>query len=189
MVFGPYEGSVVRKNDYTEKSGYAWQVRKESKTLHYVEAADEGRSNWMRYVNCANLEEWQSIVAFQYLGKIYYKTYKPVLPFTELLVWYGNSYASEMGIELKERKRLQPPKEITGFSCDVCSSLFSSAESLLRHRKTHPRTEQKSRHRCPECPYSTDIATNPQRHLLTHSGEKPHACPHCPKRFAQKSDL
>ncbi|CAL1299718.1 unnamed protein product [Larinioides sclopetarius] len=83
---------------------FVQQVRKESKTLHYVEAADEGRSNWMRYVNCANLEEWQSIVAFQYLGKIYYKTYKPVLPFTELLVWYGNSYASEMGIELKERK-------------------------------------------------------------------------------------
>ncbi|GBN21979.1 Zinc finger protein 723 [Araneus ventricosus] len=68
----------------------------------------------MRYVNCADHEEWQSVIAFQYLGKIYYRTYKPVLPYTEILVWYGNSYASDLGIEIKGRKCVQlPSKSIT----------------------------------------------------------------------------
>ncbi|GBN03687.1 Histone-lysine N-methyltransferase PRDM9 [Araneus ventricosus] len=188
-VFGPYEGNVIKQNDDAKKSGYAWQVRKQSKPHHYVEGADEDCSNWMRYVNCADHEEWQSVVAFQYLGKIYYRTYKPVLPFTEILVWYGNSYASEMGIELKGRKCLEPPKEITGFPCDVCNSLFSSSESLRSHRKTHPRMQHDGRHRCPECSYSTHIINHLRNHLLTHSGEKPHACPHCPKRFSQEGNL
>ncbi|GIY72963.1 hypothetical protein CDAR_228731, partial [Caerostris darwini] len=36
------------------------------KTSLYVEGVDEGSSNWMRYVNCADSEEWQNVVAFQY---------------------------------------------------------------------------------------------------------------------------
>ncbi|GBN46518.1 hypothetical protein AVEN_253837-1, partial [Araneus ventricosus] len=63
----------------------------------------------MRYVNCADYEEWQNMIAFQYLGKIYYRTYKPVLPYAELLIWYGDDYASKLGLQIKEITRLQPP--------------------------------------------------------------------------------
>ncbi|XP_055947098.1 histone-lysine N-methyltransferase PRDM9-like [Argiope bruennichi] len=189
MVFGPYEGSIVKKNEDAKKSGYAWQVRKQSKPHHYVEGVGKDSSNWMRYVNCADHEEWQNVIAFQYLGKIYYRTYKPVLPFTEILVWYGDGYASELGIELKERKCLQPPKEITGFSCNVCNGLFSSSESLMKHQRNHPHLQHDRRHRCPECSYSSDSAAYLRDHLRTHSREKPHACPHCPKRFSLETNL
>ncbi|GIY65561.1 histone-lysine N-methyltransferase PRDM9, partial [Caerostris darwini] len=81
VVFSPYKGKVVKKGGAgVKESGYAWQVRRETKTSLYVEGVDKGSSNWMRYVNCADSEEWQNVVAFQYKGAIYYRTYKPVLP-------------------------------------------------------------------------------------------------------------
>ncbi|GIY85310.1 histone-lysine N-methyltransferase PRDM9 [Caerostris darwini] len=126
----------------------------------------------MRYVNCADSEEWQNVVAFQYKGAIYYRTYKPVLPYTEILVWYGNEYASYLGIDLIQKKLLPLPRksaydEITGFQCEVCDALFSSQDALQRHRKKPPRQGLK-KHRCPECSYSTDKTS----HLLTHSGRE-----------------
>jgi len=33
-------------------------------------------SNWMRYVNCANTETEQNLMAFQYKGGIYYRSFK-----------------------------------------------------------------------------------------------------------------
>ncbi|GFY45548.1 zinc finger protein [Trichonephila inaurata madagascariensis] len=188
MVFGPYKGSRIKHTDEAKKSGYAWQIRKGLKVSHYVEGRDEGCSNWMRYVNCADREERQNVVAFQYQGGIYYRTYKPVLPFTEILVWYGDGYASDLGINLQE-KELESPKEIEGFRCDVCEKLFSSSRALERHRRKHPSTRTDLRHQCPECSYSTSITTNMRNHMLTHSGEKPHACPRCHKRFSREETL
>ncbi|GIY45803.1 histone-lysine N-methyltransferase PRDM9 [Caerostris darwini] len=114
VVFGPYKGKVVKKGGAgVKESGYAWQVRRETKTSLYVEGVDEGSSNWMRYVNYADSEEWQNVVAFQYKGAIYYRTYKPVLPYTEILVWYGSEYASHLGIDVRQKKLLPPPKLLT----------------------------------------------------------------------------
>ncbi|GIX84257.1 histone-lysine N-methyltransferase PRDM9 [Caerostris extrusa] len=62
VVFGPYKGKVVKKGGAgVKESGYEWQVRRETKTSLYVEGVDEGSSNWMRYVNCADSEEWQNV--------------------------------------------------------------------------------------------------------------------------------
>ena len=63
----------------------------------------------MRFVNCSRREDEQNLVAFQFRGEIYYRTYKTILPGKELLVWYGESYAKELGISVSdnydERKR------------------------------------------------------------------------------------
>ena len=52
----------------------------------------------MRFVNCSRCEDEQNLVAYQFRGEIYYRTYKPVTPGKELLVWYGESYAKDLGI-------------------------------------------------------------------------------------------
>ena len=52
----------------------------------------------MRFVNCARNEEEQNMLAFQYRGSIYYRTFKDIHPGEELLVWYGDQYAKELGI-------------------------------------------------------------------------------------------
>ena len=55
----------------------------------------------MRYINCSRIEEEQNIIALQYHGAIYYRVYKDVAPGKELLVWYGEEYAIELGIALE----------------------------------------------------------------------------------------
>lgn len=39
---------------------------------------------------------------------------------------------------------------------------------------------------CPFCQRSFNKTSNLKRHILTHTGEKPYACPKCPYRAAQK---
>ena len=56
----------------------------------------------MRFVNCLRCEDEQNLVAFQFRGEIYYRTYKTVNPGKELLVWYGESYAKDLGISLDD---------------------------------------------------------------------------------------
>ena len=53
----------------------------------------------MRYVNCARNESEQNLIAYQYRGQIYYRSFKPIHPGTELLVYYGEEYAKDLGIE------------------------------------------------------------------------------------------
>ncbi|KAH9379980.1 hypothetical protein HPB48_023024 [Haemaphysalis longicornis] len=68
-----------------------------------VDARPLDKSNWMRYVNCAPNEAEQNVVAFERAGAIYYRTRKPIEACEELLVWYGNSFARDLGL-LKDRE-------------------------------------------------------------------------------------
>ncbi|XP_032891443.1 probable histone-lysine N-methyltransferase PRDM7 [Amblyraja radiata] len=95
--FGPYEGEVSNEEEAVV-SGYSWMISKANNDTEYIDAQDESKSNWMRFVNCARNEEEQNLVAFQHRGNIYYRTCKPVPPHCELLVWYGDEYAKELGI-------------------------------------------------------------------------------------------
>ena len=46
------------------------------------------------------------MLAFQYRGEIYYRTVKDIYPGTELLLWYGDHYAKELGISVAEEGEL-----------------------------------------------------------------------------------
>ncbi|OWK12112.1 hypothetical protein Celaphus_00003517 [Cervus elaphus hippelaphus] len=56
-----------------------------------------------RYVNCAQDNEEQNLVAFQYHRQIFYRTCWVVKPGCELLVWYSNEYGQELGIKWGSR--------------------------------------------------------------------------------------
>ena len=73
---------------------------KEGKIIYYINGKDERYGNWMRYINCSRVEDEQNLIALQYHGEIYYKVYKEIDVGCELLVWYGEDYAKELGIEL-----------------------------------------------------------------------------------------
>ncbi|XP_054719286.1 histone-lysine N-methyltransferase PRDM9-like [Uloborus diversus] len=168
------------------------KIRKGGRTDHFIEGADEKSSNWLRFVNCANVEEKQNLVAFQFRKDVYYRTYKPVLEFTELFVWYGDAYGRELGAQIKRKISLSlevKPKEVTGVECDLCHALFSSPEVMEKHRKRHPHMGPDRRHRCPHCEYSTDDAGNMRRHLAAHDGVKSHKCPECGRAFTHKHNL
>lgn len=42
---------------------------------------------------------------------------------------------------------------------------------------------------CSLCKFTCRQPSHLKRHMLMHTGEKPHRCEHCPKQFAQKTDL
>lgn len=44
-------------------------------------------------------------------------------------------------------------------------------------------------HRCPYCPYAADFNYLLQRHVRTHTGEKPYCCPQCSYRASRKDSL
>ncbi|XP_064463549.1 histone-lysine N-methyltransferase PRDM9-like [Ornithodoros turicata] len=191
--FGPFEGVVVA--DTSKGTSYTWEICSRGRR-YLVDARPLSLSNWMRYVNCANSEAEQNLVAFQYKGSIYYRTYKNASPGTELLVWCGTEFARELGI-VTSRSQGEVNEEDNGnkegcrgsvFKCTLCGSLFASEEYLNRHNTAkHP--SKGIKHRCTFCDYSSDKTNNVKAHERTHTGEKPYVCPLCCKGFAQKGNM
>ena len=46
-------------------------------------------------------------------GGIYYRSFKPIAPGTELLVWYGDEYARELGV-IRDKNLLLRPHYVKG---------------------------------------------------------------------------
>ncbi|XP_035827333.1 histone-lysine N-methyltransferase PRDM9 [Aplysia californica] len=169
--FGPYGGKKVKDEATAHLSGYCWQVTEvhllllhdinvsyifsqifeDEKPSHFVDASDPACSNWMRFVNCARSEEEQCVTAYQYKGEIYYRSHRPIPAGTEILVYYGDSYARDLGIQVQKVGRLvraqtEPKEFIRGplgeadgvFSCRYCPLAFSHRDMRENHtRKRH----------------------------------------------------
>lgn len=52
----------------------------------------------MRFIRCARHKQEQNLFAFQYLGRVFYRTFKPIVPGQEMLVWYDEKYPQYLGI-------------------------------------------------------------------------------------------
>ncbi|XP_067831265.1 histone-lysine N-methyltransferase PRDM9 [Heptranchias perlo] len=138
--FGPYEG-VVSNEEAAAVSGYSWAISKANKDFEYIDAKDESKSNWMRFVNCARKEEEQNLVAFQLCGKIYYRTCKLVPPRCELLVWYGDEYGKELGIKWTTMWMSKQEPKYESYPCPHCNVAFTTADFLQKHIRRHPEGE------------------------------------------------
>ncbi|MCJ8732142.1 hypothetical protein PDJAM_G00207520 [Pangasius djambal] len=94
--FGPYQGELVDREE-AMNSGYSWVIYRSGQCEEYIDAKREMHANWMRYVNCARNEEEQNLVAFNFRGGILYRCCRPINPGQELLVWYEEDYAKDLG--------------------------------------------------------------------------------------------
>ncbi|KAK2490660.1 hypothetical protein MC885_017169, partial [Smutsia gigantea] len=100
LHFGPYEGHIT-EDEEAANSGYSWMITTGRNSYEYVDGKDKSWANWMRYVNCARDDNEQNLVAFQYHRQIFYRTCQVIRPGCELLVWYGDEYGQELGINQK----------------------------------------------------------------------------------------
>lgn len=203
---GPYTGVLIRGNveNLPNESGYLWQIKRGvGKTVWYVDGEDLSKSNWLRYVNCARHEDEQNLVAYQYRGRIYYRSYKVISPGDELLVYYGDQYARQLGIAVTVNEgrsnemgtcrpvatsvtvNRQKDKE-RPYKCTQCSSSYMNKVSLIQHTRLHTGVNL---FRCEICTKVFVQKENLTNHTRIHTGEKPYSCVTCHKRFSVSGDL
>ncbi|XP_060785059.1 zinc finger protein 883-like isoform X2 [Neoarius graeffei] len=137
-LFGPYDGELVGREE-AMNSVYSWVICKTRQCKEYIDAKREIYANWMRYVNCACKIEEQNLVAFQYRGGILYRCCSPINPGQELLVWYEERYAKEIGPafdDLWNKKCSMNDVNnslLQVFSCSVCPLSYASQIDLHKH--------------------------------------------------------
>ena len=200
---GPYGGTLVKgsADDFPNESEYLWQIKRDAgRTVWYIDGADVKRANWLRFVNCARSEEEQNLVAFQFRGRIYYRSYKVIRPGEELLVYYGDSYAKQLGIEEIDSKdteakaikdfvvkrtfyRTQKDKP---FKCQQCSCSFQHKGNLITHTRIHTGINLFV---CEICNKKFTYKLHLTNHTRIHTGDKPYECLTCKKRFNQSCNL
>ncbi|KAF0301933.1 Histone-lysine N-methyltransferase PRDM9 [Amphibalanus amphitrite] len=185
LRFGPYEGIVTADRRQATDSGYSWEIKKCRRVHHYVNAGDSSSSNWLRLVNCARFEQEQNLIAFQYKGQMYYRTYKPIVKGSELLVYYGDAYARELNINVQTFRKAPaaappPAAFVSGGSTVRCvhrDYTCLGQERLDRHVKMrHGHIGRNGRYkcgstvRCVHCDYACLGQERLDRHVKTRHG-------------------
>ncbi|XP_017287978.1 uncharacterized protein LOC108245514 isoform X2 [Kryptolebias marmoratus] len=105
VMFGPFLGEVC-KGQMPNNLKYAWAIRDDA-AFTFVDASDENKSNWMRYVTYTSSEIEHNLVVFQFYRHIYYRVSQPISEGTELKVWIGKDYASLLGLGLSDNGKCE----------------------------------------------------------------------------------
>ena len=215
-LFGPYQGQYWTKDQYKEvikakqESGNAWEIR-DDEGLNVVGYIDPGVSkdlnpklHWMAKINCAARSSDQNLVGFQLHGQIYYRAIKDIHFGKELLVWYGNQYAKELGIDLTQLDYFKGEEnhKSEGFTCGICHSVFSTSEALTAHHGQKNSCRKKLGKKaptlfsCDKCPLTFSkyaeleghnaVEHNPFKYGFKTAGT---VCPHCCQNFSSRKNM
>ncbi|XP_026998287.1 histone-lysine N-methyltransferase PRDM9-like [Tachysurus fulvidraco] len=200
--FGPYQGDLVDKEE-AMASSFSWVI-KSGHSEKYIDARRVTHANWMRYVNCARNNEENNLVALQYRGEIFYRCCRPIKPRQELLVWYEEKYAKDLGVTFNcIWKKKCSVSETSGyplksFSGSRRSFYYTSHIDLQKQAKRCHDEENvstmKSAAMKHETPKTTRISTSKQTHAGPHFKiscrlKEMYGCSQCGKRFAGRFHL
>ncbi|MCJ8732996.1 hypothetical protein PDJAM_G00217920 [Pangasius djambal] len=197
--FGPYQGERVDKEE-AMNSGYSWLIYRNGQCEEYIDAKREMYANWMRYVNCARNDEEQNLVAFQYRGGIIYRSCRPIKPGQELLVWYEEEYAQDLGITFdylwsKKCSANEMNDAVQVFSCSMCHLSYTAQIYLHRHmRRCHHeeyvRMLQQEQMKSENLETTSSSSSEQVSSLHSNtSQEEMHDCPDCGMSFTLPSHL
>ncbi|XP_052125522.1 histone-lysine N-methyltransferase PRDM9-like isoform X4 [Frankliniella occidentalis] len=195
--FGPYEGDTVPAD---QETGYGWEIYRAGKPTHCVDALDVTSSNWLRFVNCARHSGEQNLFPYQYKGKLYYRTTHDIPANTELLVWYGDSYAKDLGVdpEAYEDPAQLDQRALTGtFPCERCNLCFVSPLLLAQHHRCGACSAEIRRRRACAAPSGAVGGELGDGAAVASGGgdqgaavpDKPHRCETCGAAFKREDDL
>ncbi|KAK5933164.1 hypothetical protein CgunFtcFv8_004813 [Champsocephalus gunnari] len=187
---GPFTGRLMSPEhiDLYKNNNLMWEVFNEDGTVRYfIDASQEDQRSWMTYIKCARNEQEQNLEVVQVGSSIFYKAVETIPPDQELLVWYGNSHNTFLGIpgipggDEEQTKKTKTDEFHTcegSSSSSSCSSSSSSSSSISVGRM-----------RCVICHRGFNSRSNLRSHMRIHTLDKPFVCRFCNRRFSQSSTL
>uniref|UniRef100_A0A3P8WNB8 PR domain zinc finger protein 12 n=1 Tax=Cynoglossus semilaevis TaxID=244447 RepID=A0A3P8WNB8_CYNSE len=175
---GPFTGRVLSPEhvDLFKNNNLMWEVFNEDGTVRYfIDASQEDQRSWMTYIKCARNEQEQNLEVVQIGSSIFYKAVETIPPDQELLVWYGNTHNTFLGIPGV------PGADEDSSSCSPSSSSSSSVAPVTTA----------GRMRCVICHrgFNSRSNLNLRSHMRIHTLDKPFVCRFCNRRFSQSSTL
>uniref|UniRef100_A0A3Q3ERY6 PR domain zinc finger protein 12 n=1 Tax=Labrus bergylta TaxID=56723 RepID=A0A3Q3ERY6_9LABR len=183
---GPFTGRLISPEhiDLYKNNNLMWEVFNEDGTVRYfIDASQEDQRSWMTYIKCARNEQEQNLEVVQIGSSIFYKAVETIPPDQELLVWYGNSHNTFLGIPgIPGGDEEQSKKTKSGSSSTSSSSSSSSLSSSSSSTSL-------GRMRCVICHRGFNSRSNLRSHMRIHTLDKPFVCRFCNRRFSQSSTL
>ena len=220
VLFGPYSGNLIPPSRYEElknanqESGNAWEVRdkKNKKTVGFMDPGvnPDPHLHWMSKINCPSRAGDLNLVGFQLEGQIYYRVMKNIPCGKELIVSYGDTYATDLGIKLDiidmHLGRENHVKD--AIVCGFCSTGLIGEKELVEHlgkgenRQFKCKVKQREEmikmaesgereHVCQECGKGFKTRQLLTSHRVVHSKVKPYKCDvvGCSKSYANRGGL
>ncbi|XP_004074803.1 PR domain zinc finger protein 12 [Oryzias latipes] len=188
---GPFTGRLLSPEhvDLLKNNNLMWEVFNEDGTVRYfIDASQEDQRSWMTYIKCARNEQEQNLEVVQIGSSIFYKAVETIPPDQELLVWYGNTHNTFLGIpgvpgtdEEHHKKNRNDDSHALDGSSSSCSPSSSSSFSS--------NTTTSGRMRCVICHRGFNSRSNLRSHMRIHTLDKPFVCRFCNRRFSQSSTL
>lgn len=149
VVYGPYEGEIVKSLEEIEHNGYYLEIMKDGSISHFV-VAKNSLTNWLYYINFACDKERQNVVAFENCEKIYYITSKQIVPNTELLVWYNERHSEELELYMQTINKGNLKKSN---KCKSKSTKKNENQNIINsYQLEENNTECQSQSKCPQVP-------------------------------------
>jgi len=90
----------------------------------------------------------------------------------------------ESAEEQPAAKRRRGARQARSYCCDICGISFNAARDLRVHLRGHDESLLPS-YECCECQRSFLWPSHLERHMRTHTGDRPYTCYACDRQFAQ----
>ncbi|KAL7980869.1 hypothetical protein Chor_002023 [Crotalus horridus] len=188
---GPFTGRIISPEHVFNEDG---TVR------YFIDASQEDHRSWMTYIKCARNEQEQNLEVVQIGNSIFYKAIEMIPPDQELLVWYGNSHNTFLGIPgvlgLEEEQKKSKHEDFhvpdAGIStigrmrCVICHRGFNSRSNLRSHMRIHTLDKPFI---CRFCNRRFSQSSTLRNHVRLHTGERPYKCQVCQSAYSQLAGL
>uniref|UniRef100_A0A667YZL5 PR domain zinc finger protein 12 n=1 Tax=Myripristis murdjan TaxID=586833 RepID=A0A667YZL5_9TELE len=194
---GPFTGRVLSPEhvDLLKNNNLMWEVFNEDGTVRYfIDASQEDQRSWMTYIKCARNEQEQNLEVVQIGSSIFYKAVETIPPDQELLVWYGNTHNTFLGIpgvpgtddEHQKKSRNGETLCLSRMRCVICHRGFNSRSNLRSHMRIHTLDKPFV---CRFCNRRFSQSSTLRNHVRLHTGERPYKCHVCQSAYSQLAGL
>jgi len=119
VVIGEYLGKIYTGDKmYTVESDYLFSVNKNGKLVRVIDGDKKRYASWVRYVNSPQNYEEGNASFYQYGGRIFLKTIRPIPKGQEIYAYYGDEYVDDkLKPYFTKNNKPKVSTVLTGYSC------------------------------------------------------------------------